>query len=71
MRRLSDAELAREYATWDDATLREHYEASRNEAMVQFKMGDRRTAQAAQHCRQSAERYSREMARRARERGSR
>ena len=69
--RLSDDDLAREYRSFSDAEIREHYEASRDEAMVQFRIGDRYTAQAAQRCRQSAERYSREMVRRAKERGSR
>ena len=69
--RLSDEQLAREYATWDDATLREHYEASKREALVQFRIGDRYTTQAAQRCRQSDHKYQREMLRRAKERGSR
>lgn len=70
MRRLSDSELAELYRWWDDATLREHYEASRQEARVQYDLGDRKTAQLAQACRLSAHRYSREVVRRANERGS-
>lgn len=69
--RLSDEQLAREYRSWSDAEIREHYEASRDEAMVQFRIGDRYTAQAAQRCRQTAERFSREMVRRAKQRSSR
>lgn len=68
--RLTDDDLAREYATFSDSEVREHYEASRREALVQFRLGDRDTAISAQRCRQTAERFSREMLRRAKERAS-
>lgn len=65
--RLTDEQLAREYATWDDETVLEHFRASREMARQQRLLGDRETAVAAQRCRQTAERFSRELARRAKE----
>ena len=67
---LSDEQLEREYRTWSDVEIREHYEASRKEARVQFDLGDRQTALASQRCRQTANRFSRELVRRAAERGA-
>ena len=64
---LSDEQLEREYRSWDDATIREHYEAAKREEQVQFRLGDKLTALLAQRCRQTANRFSREMQRRARE----
>jgi hypothetical protein len=68
--RLSDAELATYFTAWSDLELREHFEASKREANVQFRLGDRKTAQLSHVCRMSADRYSREMVRRAKERCS-
>ena len=70
--RLSDADLAELYRHFSDLELRDHWQASKDEAQYQFAvMGDRKTAQLAHACRLSADRYSREMVRRAKERGSR
>ena len=65
--KLSDNDLAREYRTFSDTEIREHWEAARREATVQFQLRDRETAVLAQRCRETAERFSREMLRRAKE----
>ncbi len=63
--RLSDDDLADYFKFWSDRDLREHWEASKQEAQTQFSTwGDRKTAQFAHACRMSAHRYEREMLRR-------
>jgi hypothetical protein len=63
-----DEQLARDFEAWSDVELRDHYEASQTEALVQFRLGDRKTAMLSHLCRISADRYAREMVRRAKER---
>lgn len=68
--RLTDDDLAREYATWSDQEVREHFVAAHEMARQQRRLGDRSMASNAQRCAQTADRFSRELARRATERAS-
>ena len=68
--KLTHAELEREYGSWTDEEVREHYVASRREAAHQFALKDRQSALYANLCRMSAERYSRKLLRRAKERSA-